>query len=273
MNQRTQAVDDPATRIRVLIVDDEPLARAGLRRLVARDRELEIIGECGDGLSALTAIQDLRPDLLLLDIQMPELNGFEILRALGPDAPPCVVFITAYDRFALRAFEVAAVDYLVKPFDDDRFEQTLQRAKHALRSHNVAALEARLNALLARVGDAEAMNAATSAESLKRLVVRDQDRIIVVRTEEIDWIEAADYYSRLHVGARTHLLRESMTALESRLDPKRFFRTHRSAIVNLDRVAQILSGNHGEHLALLHDGTRLRLSRGRREALQQRLAL
>jgi two-component system, LytTR family, response regulator len=256
--------------LRVVVVDDEPLARTGMRDLLARDPEMEVVAQCADGREAVRAIGALRPDLVLLDVQMPEMDGFEVLREIGAERMPLVVFVTAYDRFALRAFDVAAVEYLLKPFDDERFLRAMQRAKHAVRNAEVGELGRRLAGLLER-GGAEAPREAPAAYA-SRLMVKNTGRTVFIRVEEVDWIEADDYYAKLHVGEKTHLLRESMGSLESRLDPLRFFRVHRSAIVNLDRVREVQFLFRGEHVVILHDGTRLKLTRTRLEKLESILA-
>jgi two-component system LytT family response regulator len=216
------------------------------------------------------AIGALRPDLVLLDVQMPEMDGFEVLREIGAERMPLVVFVTAYDRFALRAFDVAAVDYLLKPFDDERFLRAIQRAKHAVRNAEVGELGRRLAGLLER-GGAEPPREPPAAYA-SRLMVKNTGRTVFVRVEEVDWIEADDYYAKLRVGDRTHLLRESMGSLEGRLDPLCFFRVHRSAIVNLDRVREVQFLFGGEHVVILHDGTRLKLTRARLDRLESLLA-
>ncbi len=242
--------------VRVLVVDDEPLARSGVSQLLARDPDVRVVGECADGREAIAAIRKLGPDLVLLDVQMPELDGFDVIRTIGPDHMPAVVFVTAYDQFAVRAFEVNALDYLVKPFDDERFRAATERAKRAVRAASSDDLGNRLAALL------------RERAYPSRLVVREQGRSIFVRVDDLDWVEAADYYVKLHVGKSVHLLRETMSDLERTLDPERFVRVHRSAIVNLDRVREIQPYFHDEHVVILHDGTRVRLSRSRRVRLE-----
>jgi two-component system LytT family response regulator len=237
--------------IRTMVVDDEPLARTNLLVLLRRDAEIEIVGECGSGVQAIREIPKLAPDLLYLDVQMPGCDGFEVLAALGTAAPKAVVFVTAYDRYALKAFEVEALDYLLKPFDDARFLRTLARAKEQIRHHRSSA----------------------GPQWLERLVVRSAGRVSFLRTAEIDWIEAADYYACLHVAGKSHLLRRKMAELERELDPALFCRIHRSAIVNLDRVRELQLGASGEYEVALLDGTRLRLSRSYRDQLQSRLRL
>jgi two-component system LytT family response regulator len=259
--------------LRVLVVDDEPLARSGIADLVARDEELEVVGQCGDGRAAVEAIGTLKPDLVLLDIQMPEMDGFEVIQQIGPDQMPAVIFITAYDQFAVRAFEVHALDYLLKPFDDERFAAAMARTKRALRDNEVGQLSQRLLGLLDTAAAAKApapgITPGPGQPYLSRLVVKNAGRVIFVRVDEIDWIEAADYYVRLHVARKSHLLRETMSALEEQLDPARFFRVHRSAIVNLDRLVEIQPYFHGEHVLVLQDGSKLKLSRSRKEKLEQ----
>lgn len=271
----TTTTDAP---IRVLIVDDEPLARRGVRLLLEEDPEVEIVGECAHGDAAVDAIQRLAPDLLFLDVQMPGMDGFQVLRALPPDAlPSAVVLVTAYDRYALQAFDAHALDYILKPWDDERFRVALRRAKARIQGERLGDLGRRLAALLEEVGHRGRTAAAPpptppAPEAARprptRLAVRERGRVVFLPVEEIDWIEAADYYVRLHVGSRTHLLRESMRALERTLDPGRFFRVHRSAIVNLERVKELQPWFHGQYLVVLEDGTQLKLSRRRRERLQ-----
>ena len=233
-------------RLRVLIVDDEPLARTSVRLLLEQDRELTVAGECS-GIDAPRLIRELRPDILFLDIQMPEVDGFDVLGRVGLNAVPALVFVTAYDQYALRAFDVAALDYLVKPFDDRRFFATLARAKEQARRQTAMPRPA------------------------TRFIVRARDKVVFLRASELDWIEAADYYVSLHAGGRVYLLRRSMASLEAELDPARFVRVHRSAVVNLDRVREMHPACRGESVLVLQDGTRVRLSRSRRAELERRL--
>jgi two-component system, LytTR family, response regulator len=235
------------TRIRTLIVDDEPLARASLRSLLQRDADIEIVGEYGSGADAIAAVRATQPELMFLDVQMPECDGFDVLETLGPDAPGIVVFVTAYDQYALRAFEVEALDYVLKPFDDARFVRVLARAKALA-------------------------NSSGAKPPSDRLIVKSSGRVVFLRISEIDWIEAADYYASLHVGDRTHLLRRSMGVLERELDPNVFCRIHRSTIVNLAQVRELAIDANGEHEVVLEGGTRLRVSRGARDELQSRLS-
>ena len=249
--------------IRTLIVDDEPLARQRLRRLLEADPEIAVLGECGDGQQAVADLRELRPDLVFLDVQMPGLDGFGVLQVLGRDAPPAVVFVTAHDRYALKAFEVHALDYLLKPFDKGRFSAALERAKEQLRQGTSAALNERLQELL--------RNAPGHHHGPERLMVKSGGRIYFVRVGEIDWVEAAGNYVRLHAGKEEHLLRESLTALERKLDPARFVRVHRSALVNLERIRELQPAFHGDYVIILQDGTELPLSRGCRAGLEEAL--
>jgi two-component system, LytTR family, response regulator len=238
-----------AAKIRTLIVDDEPLARSNLVVLLGRHPQIEVVRQCGSGIEALDEIRRSKPDLVFLDVQMPECDGFDVLEQLGADQPRAIVFVTAYDQYALRAFEAGALDYLLKPFDNARFERALQRAKQNLQ------------------GDRP------SPHKPECIIVKSAGQVLFVRHAEIDWVEAADYYSCLHVGNRTHLVRRSMADLESQLDPATFCRVHRSAIVNLNRVAGLQTGAEGESEVLLHNGEKLRLSRRYRAQLQERLGL
>lgn len=261
---RTNPVTQP-TPIRIVLVDDEPLARHGVRLLLSEDPDLLVVGEAADGPAAVEAIRTLAPDLILLDVQMPGMDGFEVLREVGPAHMPAVVFITAHEEFAVDAFEVEALDYLLKPFDDDRFRRTIERARRALRSVDLGELRHRLGALLDHVREGR------GGEYAERITVREGGSAVFVRAAQIDWIEAADYYVRIHAGERTHLLRESLSSLERRLDPGRFFRVHRSAIVNLDRIREMQPRLRGDGLLTLSDGTRLKLSRSRRDELRRTL--
>ncbi len=236
-------------KLSTLIVDDEPLARSNLAVLLRQDREIEICGECSSGAEAVEKIRNTKPDLVFLDVQMPECDGFDVLELLGRDLPPAIVFVTAYDQYALRAFEAGALDYLLKPFDNDRFERALGRAKQKI----------------ARGKDVP--------RSLERIAIKSVGQISFVKVSEIDWIEAADYYACLHVGPKTHLLRRSMSELEQDLDPVTFSRIHRSTIVNLERVRGLRLGEDGEYELLLENGARLRLSQRYRKQLQVRLGV
>ncbi|MEM7585869.1 MAG: LytTR family DNA-binding domain-containing protein [Acidobacteriota bacterium] len=220
--------------IRVLIADDEPLARRRLSRLLAGETEIEIVGEADSGRDTVAAIRSLAPDLVFLDVQMPELDGFGVVSEIGPEAMPTVVFVTAFDEYALRAFEASALDYLLKPFDD-RFAHVLQRAREAIRRDRLEDLCGRLRSLLDGDRPPPASEEA-SRECQDRLVIRSAGRVMLIEAEEVDWIEGAGSYVRLHVGARSYLLRQTLRHLETRLDAECFVRIHRSTIVNRQRV-------------------------------------
>jgi len=252
-----------SSRLRVLVVDDEPVARAGIVALLARDAELEVVGECGDGRSAVGAIREIKPDLVLLDVQMPEMDGFEVIAEVGAEQMPPVVFITAWDQFAVRAFEVHALDYLLKPFSAQRFKSALSHARQQLAQRQATTLGRQLLDILPDIPRRE--------PPMDRLVVKSSGRVYFVRTADIDWCEAAGNYICLHVGAQSHLIRETMNRLESQLDTRQFVRIHRSTIVNVDRIQELRSSFNGEHVVALGDGTRLTLSRGYRDTLQTRL--
>jgi two-component system LytT family response regulator len=230
-------------------VDDEPLARTNLSLLLKLDPEIAVVSECGSGVDAPNEIRRTKPDLLFLDVQMPECDGFDVIELLGKDVPPAVVFVTAYDQYALRAFEAGALDYLLKPFDDARFDLALNRAKQKI----------------ARGKD--------RPRGLEYLTVKSAGQVAFVSLSSIDWIEAADYYAGLHVGPKTHLLRRSITELEQDLDANVFFRIHRSTIVNLNRIRGLKLNEDGEYTVLLESGISLRLSRRYRKPLQTRLGL
>ena len=250
-------------KIRTLIVDDEPLGRERVRTLLARDDDIEVVGECGDGKKTIAAIEKLKPDLLFLDVQMPELDGFGVLEAISGKPMPAIVFVTAFDKYALQAFEVHALDYLLKSFDRERFEATLKRAKQAIRRSREGTLNERLAGL---IEDLEAKK-----ERPTRLVIRAAGRITFLRVDEIDWIEAADNYVRVHVGKEAHLMRETLQSLEKRLDPGKFLRIHRSHLVNLERIRELRPIFHGDYLVKLVNGTELTLSRNYREKLLEPL--
>jgi two-component system LytT family response regulator len=243
-------LDKRPAAIRVLVVDDEPLARRNLTVLLRRDPDIGAICECESGADALKEIRRTRPDLMFLDVQMPECDGFDVLEMLGAELPPTVVFVTAHDEYALRAFEAGALDYLLKPFDDARFHRALNRAKERL-AHHVEPQPQRLH----------------------RLVVRSAGRVVFLDAAEIDWIEAADYYACLHVGNAAHLLRRTLSDLERDLDGGPFCRIHRSVIVNLDRIRGLELKDDGEYEVALISGIRLRLSRRFRKNLQDRLGV
>ena len=257
-------------RIRTIIVDDEPLGRSRLASLLEQEDDDEIVDQSGDGAEALAAISELNPDLLFLDVQIPELTGFELLASLDRVDPPVVIFVTAHDEFALRAFDVHALDYLLKPFDDERFHQALDRARAHLRDQDGAAVRRRLMDFLEDTNGNKAI-VDPARRLLTRMVVKDGDRILFLKVDDIDWIEAADYYAKIHARGATYIIRETLANLEQQLDPERFVRIHRSTIVNLDRVQEMQPWFHGAFVVFLVDGTELRLSRSRREHLQSRL--
>ena len=246
--------DRSAATIRTLIADDEPLARERLRALLARHPDVEIIGECANGADTIAAISDLRPDLVLLDVEMPRVDGFGVLEALDPEALPAVVFVSAHDQYALRAFEAHALDYVLKPFDEARVDRALRRVRGQLARSAATAphVDPRLASLLDELRQQRRSD---------RLVVRTGGRVVFLRTEDIDWVEASGNYVRLHVGSESHLLRDSMKNMERRLDPTTFIRIHRSAIVNVDRIRELEPWFHGEYIVILRDGTRLTASR------------
>jgi len=258
---RRRTKREPRVSIRALIVDDEPLARQRLRRLLKDEADIEVIGECADGGEAVVAIRTERPELVFLDIQMPVLDGFGVLQALGLDNLPAIIFVTAYDRYALRAFEYNALDYLLKPFDRERFRKTLERARTQL-DRGPTGEEAKQ--ILGAVEEYK-----NEGRVLERLVIKSSGRVFFLRVDEIDWIEAAGNYVRLHVGKEGHLLRDTMNSLEARLDPKRFLRIHRSTMVNIERVQELQPLFHGDYVVILRDGTQLNLSRGYRQRLQE----
>jgi two-component system, LytTR family, response regulator len=246
--------------IRAVVVDDEPVARRRLRKLLQREGNIEVVGDCEDGASAIEAIARLRPDVVFLDVQMPGLDGFDVVEALEPGDLPAIVFVTAYDQYAVRAFEIHAVDYLLKPFEPERLQKTLERL-----------------ATLADKGDAAkrihaAVDSVRAQHPLRRVLVKAAGRVYAVRTEEVESIHAAGHYLELHTAASTHLIRESIASLETRLDPARFARIHRSTIVNLDSVRELRPAFHGEFVVILHNGRRLRCSRTYAEALTKAMS-
>jgi two-component system, LytTR family, response regulator len=251
---------EQAMRIRTLLVDDEPLAREGMRMHLDDHADFEVIGESDDGESAVHAIEQLTPDVVFLDIQMPGLDGFAVLEALGDARMPHVVFVTAYDEFALRAFDAHALDYLLKPVDPERLGRTLDRLRERFREPARDPIDRRLVALLEEMRGKD--------EYLRRVVVRAGNRLLIVRTDEVDWIEAASNYAQLHVGQKVHTMRETMTGLESKLDPDEFIRVHRSIIVRIDRIREFEPLFQGDYLIVLRDGTRLTSSRSYRDRIR-----
>jgi two-component system LytT family response regulator len=246
--------------VRVLIVDDEPLARDGVRLHLELEPGFEVVGEAGSGEEAVSLIEQLAPDLVFMDVQMPGVDGFGVVDAVGVERMPVTIFVTAYDQFALKAFDAHALDYLLKPFDAERFRSALERAREQLRGRRVEGVEGQLAALLQELRG--------KREYLERIVVRSGGRILILRVDDIDWLEAASNYVRIHAGGRQYLLRETMSNLEARLDPGHFVRIHRSTMVRLDRIRELEPLFQGDYVLILEDGTRLTSSRGYRDRLQ-----
>lgn len=236
-------------KITTIIVDDEPLARSNLAVLLREDPQIEIAGECGSGVDAPAIIRKAKPDLLFLDVQMPECDGFDVLELLGKHLPPAIIFVTAYDQYALRAFEAGALDYLLKPFDNTRFELALDRAKLKIAHER------------------------DSPQKLERLAIKSAGQVVFIKVSDIDWIEAADYYACVHVGPRTHMLRRSISELEQDLNPTIFCRIHRSTIVNCERISGLKLNEDGDYEVQLDTGAHLRLSRSYRKQIQSRMGL
>ena len=250
------------TPVRALVVDDEPWARERILDLLSADAEVEVVGECRGGREAVAALREGGVDLVLLDVQMPDLDGFAVIEEIGTDAMPAVIFVTAHDQHAVRAFEVHAFDYLLKPFDRERFREAVTRAVRVLREVPAGRSAGRLQELLSQVRE-------TAEAPLDRVLVRSAGRLALLRVDRIDWIEAEGNYVRLHVGPTSHLLRQTMAALDRQLDPARFLRIHRSTIVNLDRVKEIQPLFGGECAVVLDDGTELGLSKSYRSRLER----
>ncbi len=241
--------------IRTLIVDDEPLARERVRSLLKDEPDIAIIGECADGHQALAALRELSPELVFLDVQIPGLDGFDVLRELGTERMPLVIFVTAYDQHALKAFEVHALDYLLKPFKPARFKQTVQRARETLANRSRGEVSKELLALLGQA----------RPEYLSRIPVRNGERVVFVKASQVEYVESAGNYVVLHAGKENHVVRETLTALEGRLDPKQFLRLSRSVLVNVDQIKELQPLFKGEHAVLLHNGKQLTMTRGLRE--------
>ena len=250
-------------KIRAIIADDEPLARRGIRQLLAPHDDILVVAETKNGRETVRALRELKPELLFLDVQMPDLNGFEVLREIGSESMPAVIFVTAYDEFAVRAFDAHALDYLVKPLVESRFAEAIKRVRDRVRSAEAFDLSRKLSALLAKQEKAQAR---------QRILVPTATGDLVIEPDEIDWIEADDYYAAIHARHGRHLIRESLASLEQRLDRNRFVRTHRSAIVNVNRVGEVKK-EEGETLLVLRDGTRIPVSRRRRARIIRMLRL
>ena len=251
-------------KVRCVIVDDELLARAGLRSMAKRDADLHVIAECANGTEAVECINTKRPDLVFLDIQMPEPDGFGVLRLLKKQDLPYIIFVTAFDKYAVQAFDVHALDYLLKPVDEERFERAVERAKRKLRTNAewLSGITGLLQTLETR-----------RDHYSDRFVIKEDGRIFFLHTSEIDWIEAQGNYALIHAGKKSHLIREAMSSLESQLDPEKFFRIHRSSIVNIDRISELKSLFHGDCRVTLQDGTKLLMSRRFRDKLRNQLSI
>lgn len=243
--------------IRTLIVDDEPLARDRVKRFLRDEQDIELIGECGDGNAAVDAIKEKKPDLVFLDIQMPEKTGFEVIRSLSGKSLPTIIFVTAYDHYALQAFDVHALDYLLKPFTRERIHKAVARAREQIESRRGGAMDERLIALLSDLKQEK--------RYLERLVVKTTGRVFFLKADEIDWIEAAGNYVKLHSGRESHMIRETMNGIEAKLDPDKFLRIHRSTVVHIDRIKELHPMFSGDYAVILRDGTELALSRNYRE--------
>ncbi len=246
-------------KLRAIVVDDEPPARNKIRELIKSEPGVEIIDECTNGREAVQSIAANSPDLVFLDIQMPELDGFGVIEAIGPEHFPAVIFVTAYDQYAVQAFEVHAIDYLLKPFDRQRFQTALNRVRDHLQSNRHDDLNQQLNSLLRQLKGPK--------KQAERFVVKSGGRVFFLKNDEIDWIEAAGNYVRLHVGTETHLLRETMNAIQKKLDPALFIRIHRSTFVNIEKIKELQPWFHGEYVVIMRDGTQLTMSRSYRSNL------
>jgi len=264
----------PNAPIRVLVVDDELLARERVIDLLAHESNVEVVGTADNGSAAVEAIRAKHPDLVFLDVQMPAKTGLDVVREIGPDQMPATIFVTAFDQYALRAFDLAALDYLVKPFDDERFEQAFRRARQLIDLREMGKLREQLLAVLqAGSSESAARPSGDASPYLERIAVEMRGKVKVVPVEQIDYITADGPYAELHTGDRTHLIRETMNTLEERLDPRQFVRIHRSAIVRLPLVETLLRGAGGDYEVVLKGGLRLPVSRSRREELEKRLGV
>ena len=265
-----ERLDEPKV-VRVVIADDEPFARQRIEDLLANEPHVEIAGTAGTGPEAVDAIRKVEPDLVFLDVQMPGMTGLQVVDTIGAESMPVTIFTTAYDKFALEAFDRAAVDYLVKPFDDERFAQALRRARKSIDLEEVGRMTKRLLALVQSTADTTAAAAAPKSEYLERISVESRGQLRVVPVSKIDYITASGPYAELHIADKTFAIRERMQTLEERLDPNLFFRIHRSAIVRIDRIDSMRRAAGGDYAVRLKDGTELSLSRSRREELEKRL--
>lgn len=250
-------------KLRILIVDDEQLARQNIRQLLEKYKDVTVIGECADGESAVEKICEFKPDLVTMDIKMPGMDGFEVLELVPEKLMPHIIFVTAYDEYALKAFEFHAVDYLLKPFDDDRFFEALDRVKTEVLSGESGSQQVRIQSLISEL--------AGQGNYLSRMIIKKGDRYYIIQVGDIQWIEAAGYYMRLHAGSGTYLIRKTMKSLAKRLDPGLFFRIHRSYMVNLDFVREIQTWFHGDYIVILKDGKKLPVSKMYKKAVFARL--
>lgn len=246
-------------KINTLIVDDEPLARDRVKRFLRDEHDINIIGECGNGREAVSAIKEKKPDLVFLDIQMPEKNGFEVVKSLESKIMPSVIFVTAYDQYALQAFDVHALDYLLKPFNRERLHKAVLHARDQIETKRMGNLDERLASLIADLRGEK--------KYLERLVVKSVGRVFFLKVDEIDWIEAAGNYVKLHAGREAHMIRETMNGIEAKLDPDKFLRIHRSTVVHIDRIKELHPMFSGDYAVILRNGTELALSRNYRERL------
>jgi two-component system LytT family response regulator len=246
-------------KLRVLVADDEPLARKLIRRFLKQEPDVELLGECGDGKETVAMIRNTKPDLLFLDVQMPELDGFAVLDTLGAADMPQVIFTTAYESYAIRAFELHALDYLLKPFDQVRFKAAMQHARERLRNHRPGEEGVQIGSLLETIK--------AQQQHLDRLIIKADGRITFLNTHDIEWIEADDKYVYLHTAKGKKMVRQTLSSMEAQLDPKRFRRIHRSAVVNVERIKEMQPLFNGEHSVLMDDGTKLTLSRTYKDKL------
>lgn len=249
--------------ITALIVDDEPPGRNKVREMLKHESNVEIIGECMNGVEAVEAIQSKKPDLVFLDVQMPEMDGFGVLKKIGVENVPEIIFVTAYDQYALRAFEVHALDYLLKPFDKERFQKALQRAKDRILQKEHDDVGQRILSMFQELK--------IDKKRFDRLVVKSGGKVFFLKTDEIDWIEAAGNYVRVHAGTESHLLRETMSGIQKKLDPNQFIRIHRSTFVNIEQIKELQPWFHGEYVVILKEGTQLTMSRSYRNNLPELL--
>jgi len=247
--------------IKVLIIDDEPLARERIKNLLENEVDIEVIDESGNGFEALSKIQEKKPELVFLDVRIPEMNGFEIIEQIDEENIPHIIFVSAHEKYALRAFEMHALDYLLKPFDENRFQQALCRARERIQIRKTGEITCRLKELI--------HNVKSEHKYLDRLVIKTEGRIFFIKTDEINWIEAAGNYITLYLDNEKYLMRETMNCMEARLDPGKFIRVHRSKIVNIERIKEIQSWFNGEHLIILDNGTELNLSRKYKEKMKE----